>query len=99
MKTTISLALLALAALTACPRAPVPPAPEPGDGGTELATCAGWCRHAADLLCEAAHPTPAGSPCEAVCTNVQASGVVTWNLKCRVAARSCAAADACEQGK
>ncbi len=60
------------------------------------ATCAGWCKHAAELKCAAAKPTDAGSSCEAVCANAN-SASLKWNLKCRVTAKTCAAADACEK--
>lgn len=106
--------LIAVAAapwLSGCPaREPVPPTPvvdagesplpPPPEGGIRKApTCAGWCDRAVELGCPAGKPTPNGSPCVAVCENVQRSGVVSWNLSCRVAATSCAAADACEAGK
>lgn len=58
-------------------------------------TCAAWCARASAMKCDAAKPTPKGGTCEAVCVNANA-GPTKWDLKCRVAARSCAAADACD---
>jgi len=87
--------------VTACPPppAPTPPTPDAADSGGPSATCEAWCSHAADLKCEAAKPTAKGATCTVVCLNVQNSGVVVWNLRCRVAATSCALADECEKGK
>lgn len=58
--------------------------------------CGQWCLHAWSLGCASARPTPGGASCEAVCTNVM-GGPKKWNLTCRKAARTCAAADACER--
>lgn len=90
--------------VTACP-GPVSPSPPIDDAGYDetdaasAATCAGWCRHASALRCEAAKPTPKGVSCTVVCTNLQESGVVVWNLRCRISASTCDLADACEKGK
>jgi hypothetical protein len=62
------------------------------------ATCSAWCARATTLKCPAAKPTPGGASCVDVCTNAN-SGPAKWNLKCRVAAKTCAAADACERGR
>ncbi len=92
-------------ALLGCPKDPVTPVPDE-DGGTIIidaadatvpATCAAWCDHAAKLSCAAAKKTPDGSPCTTVCDNIQKSGVIKWNLACRVKAKTCALADACEK--
>lgn len=101
-----------VATLTACPKEPLPPQPDAdsgidsgvvdsGDGDVDAAapaTCANWCKHAKKLGCPSAKPTPQGSTCEEVCSFVQTSGIkaATWDLKCRIGARSCAAADNCE---
>lgn len=58
-------------------------------------SCAGWCTHATALGCPSAKPTVKGGTCVQVCTNVQ-TGPAKWNLKCRVAAKTCAAAEACQ---
>jgi hypothetical protein len=77
------------------PPDPVPPGPPP----TPVigASCAEYCAHAADLECPAAQPTPGGASCEAVCLNVQGSGVLLWDLECRAAAPSCEAIDRCDR--
>lgn len=109
----MGLALLSVVPwMTGCPaKEPVPPIPDASDGGpldtdagapvddAAPATCSAWCKHAADLKCPAAKDTPAGTHCVDVCGTVQAGGIVSWNLKCRIAAKTCAAADACEKGK
>ena len=96
------LTLAATPWLVGCPPEPVTPTPTP-DSGVEPdsdearnATCSKWCAHAAELGCSSAKPTPKGGSCTAVCENVQSSGIVRWNLVCRVKAKSCAAADVCE---
>ncbi len=86
--------LLFVLPLLGCPSKPEPITPpnptfEPG-------TCAGWCSHAAELHCEAAKPTPRGASCTTVCEHNETVGVSHFNLGCREKARSCAAADACE---
>ncbi len=62
-------------------------------------TCSNWCAHAAKLGCPAAKPTPKGASCAVVCSNATTGGAITWNLRCRIGAKTCAAADACEAGK
>lgn len=69
---------------------PRPPTPPPG-----TATCADYCNRLAQLKCPDAKPTAEGATCEAVCQNIQESGIVDLNLDCRIEAASCAAADAC----
>lgn len=87
-----TLVLLVLVLISGCPKpVPVPPVP-PIDG----ATCDTACDRLRELGCEAAQPTPAGESCEAVCENVQASGIVKFDLDCRSTAPSCDAIDACE---
>lgn len=61
-----------------------------------IVTCADWCTHAADMKCPEARATPKGALCIEVCNNVQ-SGPAPFNLKCRTAAKTCAAADSCER--
>jgi hypothetical protein len=108
MKKLFVLGLFALVA--GCPSGsrPDPTTPTPSvdggvDGGNENddklgvppATCASWCAHARALGCGAGRPTRAGATCESVCVNVQ-TGPAKWNLRCRVDAKTCAAADSCE---
>jgi len=81
---------LILFLLTGCPQ---PPRPVPPPGA---ATCADVCKRYEALGCPAGKPTPKGAPCVAVCENVQTSGVLKFNLECRVRAASCADADHCE---
>lgn len=68
-----------------------PPTPDAGPY-----TCATWCAHARVLSCTAGKPTPRGAPCEEVCQNMQASGPVQLDLRCRTHAPTCAVADECE---
>lgn len=80
---------LLLLLLLGCPRptpGPTPPSP----------TCADVCKNYERLGCEAARPTARGATCAQVCENVQTSGIIRWNLGCRSAATTCAAADTCE---
>ncbi len=88
----------------ACPTpGPVPPAPDADSGDDNAdaapATCANWCKHAAALKCLAAAPTAHGASCVTVCTNMQQSSVSSFNLRCRIAAKTCDLAEACEKGK
>lgn len=89
-----------------CPPSPTPPTPDADAGDTwdagddfdaeaVASTCANWCKRAAVLKCPSAQPTKKGATCVEVCTNVQ-TGPVHFNLKCKIAAKSCAAADACQ---
>lgn len=87
------LALLVLGC-SGCPT-PVPPAPPPPPAPGE-ATCGDVCAQGRELVCPWAAPTPEGASCEAVCSNIQDSGIVAWNLDCRARARSCRDAEACE---
>ena len=91
--------LVALAIVTpGCPLGPAPPPPPPPDPTPYPdASCASWCTHAAALHCDAAKTTPHGATCEDVCSNVQKSGVVAWDLKCRTSAKTCESADLCER--
>ncbi len=59
-------------------------------------SCDEWCRRAAVLRCMEGTPTEDGASCVEVCRNIQ-SGPARLNLKCRVAARSCQAAESCER--
>lgn len=106
MKISAMTAIVSAAFLfvTACP-GPVAPTPSTDAGhdaaedDARAATCANWCKHATALRCEAAKPTPKGVSCTVVCINLQDSGVVVWNLRCRISASTCALADECENGK
>ena len=82
--------LVFLFLLTGCPQ---PPRPVPPPGA---ATCADVCKRYEALGCAAAKPTPKGTPCAEVCENLQSSGVLKFNLECRVRAATCEAADRCE---
>lgn len=90
MKTSLLIAGLALS-LSRCPAPPVPPSPNDAP-----ATCAGWCEHAQLLGCPAAMRTAEGASCVEVCENFQSSGFAAFDLACRVHAKSCVAADQCE---
>jgi hypothetical protein len=101
--------LLALVALTCTPAPPPSPAPEPAPTPSPSPIsspspaptvvpgndCPSICRHLADMSCEAALPTKAGSSCVDVCLNTQHSGTIQYPFGCVLAARSCSAADSC----
>lgn len=84
-------AVLLLALAVAC--GPLPDPVEP----PAVPTCATACARAAELGCPHAKPTPKGATCVEVCKNVQSSGFLRWDLRCRSIAASCAAADECER--
>lgn len=67
------------------------PNPEPPPSPSD-ASCSSVCAHFVDLGCRAGT-----NSCVDVCNNVQASGVVSWNLPCRLSSTSCERADACER--
>lgn len=54
-------------AADASPPVPVPPAPSPLLDAGKLDGCARMCRHLRAIKCPEGSPTPAGTPCEAVC--------------------------------
>ena len=90
---------------SACPP-PLPPGPpQPSSGGSTAndggaggqATCANVCDHWDELGCEEGADTPSGQPCEAVCENIQGSGIVEWNLGCRARIARCVDIDGCER--
>jgi hypothetical protein len=85
-------ALLCVLLLGACPHPTPVPVPPPG-----VATCVDVCGHYVELGCLAGTPTAEGTTCAAVCNNVQSSGIVSWNLDCRVRAKTCAEAEQCER--
>jgi hypothetical protein len=91
-----ALHLWALVLCVACPTPPKPPAPPPAPGA---ATCADVCAHLTELGCDAARPTAKGATCLDVCRNVQASGIVSWDLDCRLRSPSCGEADSCEASR
>jgi hypothetical protein len=91
---TAAMAFVALCILGACPPKPIPPQPPIHDGD---ATCADACARAREMECEFAKPTPNGATCEDVCQNIQDKGLFSLDLDCRVAARTCKQAEACEQ--
>jgi hypothetical protein len=67
--------------------------PTPGPGAT---TCAQVCAKAATLGCDFSRPSPKGIPCAAVCENLKASGLPSWNLTCMNAAATCEAMENCQ---
>lgn len=91
------LALVSGAILGACTCTCTPPPRPPPSPAPDLdATCAVACARLRELECPDAEATPNGASCEAVCENVQGSGIVAWDLSCRARATSCAAVDSCE---
>lgn len=94
--------LTAILSLTGCPKpGPTPVTPTTPDAATSDAdiprqlTCADFCQHCSTLGCKCADPSPGGVSCLDLCANVQNSGVISWDLDCRVRAASCPAIDGC----
>jgi hypothetical protein len=94
MKRYTSLLLLLALMTVGCPLPPVVPGPPPPP--YPEATCEDVCDHWSKLGCKEAEPTAGGETCEAVCENVQGSGIIQWELGCRAIIESCAQADSCE---
>jgi hypothetical protein len=91
----VGLVALGLAMIVWGAGCPVP-APKPDSIPATVATCKDVCLRARDLGCAISKPTANGKHCVEVCENIQGSGVITWNLVCRIAATTCETADACE---
>lgn len=90
----IAVMLLGCTTYGGCGASPVPtPEPNPEPTPTE-ATCEAVCDHGDTMACDWAAKE---ADCVNVCNNVQASGILKWNLDCRLAAQSCAAVDECER--
>ena len=80
-----------------CPvQPPVEPDAPPHDPNA-AASCEGVCEHWRALECAEAETSSDGETCEAVCQNVQDSGIIEWNLPCRQAIATCDQVDSCEE--
>jgi hypothetical protein len=77
-----------------CPLPPVVPGPPPPP--YPESTCEEVCEHWRKLDCKEAEPSKGGGSCEAVCVNVQESGIIKWDLGCRASVRGCDQIDRCE---
>jgi len=64
------------------PRPPLPPY-------RPNTSCAEACAHRASLGCRDGGPTAKGTSCEAVCLDVNASGLARWPTDCLVVTRTC----------
>lgn len=98
MRTAITFLALVTGLLVAgcpLPGPPEPPGPPPGPH-PQGATCVTACAKLNELGCPEGEPTPDGKSCEAVCENVQASGIISWNLDCRSVITECGQTDSCE---
>ena len=82
--------VLLISMIAGCPQPLPPPAPPTGTPSCETA-----CARLEQLGCNAAKPTPGGTTCATVCTNVETSGVVLYGVECVMVAETCAAADRC----
>jgi len=60
-------------------------------------SCHDVCKRGEQLDCSWALPTLEGATCIEVCQNVQSSGIVNWDLDCRVTAKTCNEVDECER--
>ena len=70
------------------------PAPEEVDAAAHT-PCYLACKQLEKLGCPEAKPTTGGATCTQVCTNVESSGVVSFNPSCVASAKNCAQAKAC----
>jgi len=86
------LVLIILGCSNGCGPAPTPVPPH--EPVPVEATCKSVCAHGDELGCDWA-ATQAN--CSEVCNNVQASGILRWDLDCRIKAETCAAVDECER--
>lgn len=89
MRAVTAWQFLAFVALSCHPATPVPV--------QDAGLCPGVCEHYQALGCPAGKPASGGATCATVCQNALASGLVRWNLACRLAAPSCDAAERCER--
>lgn len=97
MKRLLTIALFAVVACVGCPPPgpPEPPGPPPGPH-PKGSTCKDVCDRYDELGCPEGEDTPDGKTCEAVCENVQASGIISWNLDCRAVITACDQVDSCD---
>lgn len=66
------------------------------DAGPDApSTCERSCTHLRKLGCAEGESTPGGQPCEAVCENLNESGLVVLDSVCVLVASSCDAAVQC----
>lgn len=79
---------------TACAAHPPPPVIEHPDP-PPAATCASACKHFRAMGCKEGQPSPEGNTCEAICENLEKSGIVKLDLECVMASETCASAGAC----
>jgi hypothetical protein len=81
------------------PAPPAPPTPpqtvDAASPTPSVYTCTTVCTNLKNRKCKGANKTVKGSACVDVCQNVQDSGILTWDLKCRSTQTTCAAIDAC----
>lgn len=90
---TLAISALLVGLFTACQASePQPPPRPPYRPNT---TCAEACTHLRALACPTGEPTDKGTTCEAVCADVNASGLARWPADCVVVARTCDEARGC----
>lgn len=86
-RSTVAVLALFVGLFAACQGEPQPPPLPPYRPNT---TCAQACAHRAELGCEDAKPTvKKGTPCEAICEDVNRSGLAKWPTNCLVVTRTC----------
>lgn len=90
--------------------APVPPAPEPAPEPTPEPTpdpvvvvppvpptpsCDTACTRFRELKCPEGDPTNDGASCETVCTNMQSTGLIVYDLACATKITACSGISLC----
>lgn len=77
MRALIAVLFVVAAGCTVTPLPPQPP-PEPSPPGG----CAAACGRLRQLGCESGAPTAAGTPCETVCAETLAGGLISFDVAC-----------------
>jgi len=83
-----------------CPPAPAPtpaPTPTPPKPAPVVVapSCSTACVHFRELSCPEGNPTNDGASCETVCSNMQSTGMIVYDLACATKVKTCAAIAQC----
>lgn len=93
-RSTVAALALLVGLFAACQAHDNPPPLPPYKPNT---SCAEACAHRKELGCEDAEPTKKkGTPCEAVCADVNRSGLAKWPTNCLVVTRTCDEGKRCQ---
>lgn len=109
--TTAALATLITVGCASCQPSPISPPDDVVDGAVTdtgrsdgdgsdagevlLDPCERACRHLADLHCAEAESTDEGGTCVEICTNMEDSGVLSFNPECVAKVAQCIEVDSC----